>query len=422
MLRSVFHHIPAVPREASPPQQPALCSAPVSSPSAMSARHARRSGMAFPRFPRGATAAMASSALVAVGSLSACGQLAPRLELPPSGAAPLAAGFGDAGPEGLLAYGGPDGSDIAAGDAAVDAEVVAASDAGAAAEEVPAAIVFVGDGGVESPCPADMKLVDTDYCPNIERKCLDEEYSPQNRIVICHRFARESRCLAPAEHKRFCMDEYEYPNRAGAHPPWMVSWYDAQATCQLQQKRVCFESEWVSACEGPERMPFPYGYARDNAKCNIDNMWIEPSLAGMYSKNPDISGPELSRLDQSVPSGAREECVSGFGVHDLTGNFDEWVTADVEHKDKSQWAGLKGGAWGHVRNACRPVTTSHPPDFTYYFIAFRCCKDAADAPPYNPPGNPHIPVVAPEARAPLPEPVNPPGPSEKKVGREHWGR
>ena len=29
----------------------------------------------------------------------------------------------------------------------------------------------------------------------------------------------------------------------------------------------------------------------------------------------------------------------------------------------------------HVRNACRPVTTSHPPDFTYYFISFRCCAD-----------------------------------------------
>jgi hypothetical protein len=30
-----------------------------------------------------------------------------------------------------------------------------------------------------------------------------------------------------------------------------------------------------------------------------------------------------------------------------------------------------------VRNACRPYTTSHPPEFTYYFISFRCCADAA---------------------------------------------
>ena len=68
--------------------------------------------------------------------------------------------------------------------------------------------------------------------------------------------------------------------------------------------------------------------------------------------------------------------MSGFGVHDLTGNFDEWVNSE-ENKGKSKWAGLKGGAWGHVRNACRPMTTSHPPEFTYYFISFRCCEDAA---------------------------------------------
>ena len=36
---------------------------------------------------------------------------------------------------------------------------------------------------------------------------------------------------------------------------------------------------------------------------------------------------------------------------------------------------LKGGAWGHVRNACRPVTTSHEPEFRYYFVSFRCCAD-----------------------------------------------
>jgi len=54
------------------------------------------------------------------------------------------------------------------------------------------------------------------------------------------------------------------------------------------------------------------------------------------------------------------------------------------------WAGLKGGAWGHVRNACRPVTTSHAAEFKYYFVGFRCCADAkgegqAGAPIWKPP-------------------------------------
>jgi hypothetical protein len=271
-----------------------------------------------------------------------------------------------------------------------------------------------------SECPAGMILVDTSYCPRIERTCVDEEYSPQNHIVICHRFSEKQRCLSRLEQRRFCIDTYEYPNRAGAHPPWMVSWFDAEATCGSQGKRLCFESEWVAACEGPDKTPFPYGFSRDNAKCNIDNAWIKPSLADVYSKDPETRGRELARLDQSVVSGALPDCVSGFGVHDMTGNFDEWVTADRTHDDKSQWTGLKGGAWGHVRNACRPVTTSHPPDFTYYFIAFRCCKDAPGRPPYVPESSADIPRVDAGDRAPIPTPVNPPGPSAVKVAPEHW--
>jgi formylglycine-generating enzyme required for sulfatase activity len=264
-----------------------------------------------------------------------------------------------------------------------------------------------------------MKLVDTTYCTNMQRTCIEEEYSPQNKITICHKFAQRQRCVGREEHRRFCIDEYEYPNQKGAHPTWMVSWYDAQATCASLGKRLCYESEWVSACEGPDHTPFPYGYARDNTKCNIDNQWIQPNLPDVYSKDPQTRLLELSRLDQSAPSGSLPGCVSGFGVRDLTGNFDEWVTVDSYIDDKSGWAGLKGGAWGHVRNACRPMTTSHPPDFTYYFIAFRCCREANGGDP-SPPSYAGAPDVAPENRAPIQDPAYPPGPSSTKVGREHW--
>jgi len=306
-------------------------------------------------------------------------------------------------------------------------------DAGMAAAQAPAVEADAGVGGdaaaqpepqpaVETPpCPEGMVLVDTAYCPRIERTCVDKEYSPQNHITICHKFAKAQRCLVPEERRRFCIDEYEYPNRNGAHPPWMVTWYDAQATCALQQKRLCYDSEWVAACEGPDMSPFPYGLARDNKKCNIDNAWIDPNLADLYGHDAQARKRELSRLDQSVASGAIPECTSGFGVHDMTGNFDEWVTADRRHTgkyDKSEWTALKGGGWGHVRNACRPSTTSHPPDFAYYFIAFRCCKDAPGAAPFLPPKSLKAPSVDPADRAPCPTPVNPPGPSPKKVDRE----
>jgi sulfatase modifying factor 1 len=102
-------------------------------------------------------------------------------------------------------------------------------------------------------------------------------------------------------------------------------------------------------------------------------------LKKIYSPDPSISGPELKRLDRSVPSGSKPKCVSDYGVFDLTGNVDEWTLADHDRpKEKGRFSALKGGAWGHVRNACRPVTTSHEPEFRYYFVSFRCCKDVTD--------------------------------------------
>jgi hypothetical protein len=274
-------------------------------------------------------------------------------------------------------------------------------------------------------CPADMAHVTHDFCPKVERKCLREELNRPNHLTLCHKFEQGStRCLAPRQKLDFCIDKYEYPNRQGAHPPWMVSWYDAEATCKSLGKRTCWDTEWVAACEGPDESPFPYGWERDNTKCNIDNTWIDPRLKPLYSKDPKVALAELSRIDQSVPSGSMSGCVSGYGVHDLTGNMDEWVTrADQKDKEKSQWAGLKGGAWGHVRNACRPMTTSHPPDFTYYFITFRCCKDVEGATStYVPPGAKLPPRVNAADKAPIPVPRNPPGPSKEKVKPENRGR
>jgi hypothetical protein len=235
------------------------------------------------------------------------------------------------------------------------------------------------DAGIDASaapmCPAGMVYVDTTYCPSVRLKCLKEEYNKANHIVICYKFAPGQECLVEPRRQRFCIDKYEYPNQEGGHPPVMVDWYDGMAACKDHGKRLCWESEWVSACEGPEKLPFPYGRDRDPKQCNIDNVWLIPEVEKIYSKNPAIAGPELLHLDQSVRSGAMPGCKSGFGVHDLTGNFDEWVMSE-EQRDEGKWAGLKGGAWGHVRNACRPKTMSHPPEFTYYFISFRCCSDA----------------------------------------------
>jgi hypothetical protein len=273
-------------------------------------------------------------------------------------------------------------------------------------------------------CPDDMVLVDTKFCPDIERRCTDMENERTNHLNICHAFAPEQTCREDPRRIAFCIDRYEYPNQKGARPVRMLDWYQAQATCESDQKRLCWASEWTAACEGPEEMPFPYGWSRNHDTCNMDNFYIEPKRPNpkgqllFYSKDRPLAVTELSRLDQSVPCGSMESCKSGFGVYDMTGNVDEWVMSDQPPRERSRWAGLKGGAWGHVRSQCRPMTTSHEPEFTYYFVGFRCCRDV---PEYK--WTPSPQAVAPpivEARnfaAERPELASGPGPSKAKFSR-----
>ena len=273
-----------------------------------------------------------------------------------------------------------------------------------------------------SACPDDMVRVDTIFCPDVERRCRDVEHEHTNHLDICHAFAHDEHCRSAPRRIAFCIDRYEYPNRQGAHPTWMLDWYQAQATCGSKGKRLCWSSEWTAACEGPEHTPFPYGFERDHRACNIDNFYIEPIRPGpgaqffFYSKEKDVAFKELSRLDQSVPSGSMETCSSGFGVRDMTGNVDEWVVSDEPPREKSKWAGLKGGAWGHVRSQCRPMTYSHEPEFRYYFVGFRCCHDAEGAAQWTPSRQAvPAPEVEPNDFAPDPiVPVDAPGPSKTK--------
>jgi len=257
-----------------------------------------------------------------------------------------------------------------------------------------------------------MVFVDAVHCPDaryakVGLRCTKKERNKPNNLTICHAFEPGQSCPTTLRRQRFCIDRYEYPNVEGGHPPVQVSAFDAAAMCGERGKRLCWESEWVAACEGPAKLPFPYGQQRSNKHCNIDNPWRQPSLKKAYSKNSAVQDRELRRLDQSVPSGSMESCKSGYGVYDLTGNFDEWVMIEYP-RGRSTWSGLKGGAWGHVRNACRPTTTSHVPSFRYYFISFRCCQDP------QPPGAPPQGSQAPAWKAP---PFVPPPPLGGKIDR-----
>jgi formylglycine-generating enzyme required for sulfatase activity len=170
------------------------------------------------------------------------------------------------------------------------------------------------------------------------------------------------------------MDLYEYPNQEGQKPLLGVNWDEAVALCLAQGKRLCSAEEWTLACEGPGRLPYPYGYARDSAACNIDKPYRFPDNQ-LYA-NLQTRAEEMARLDQREPSGSRAACVSGYGVFDMTGNADEWVLLQRGSHQKAPYrSALKGGYWGPVRNRCRPITATHNRWHSGYQIGLRCCRD-----------------------------------------------
>ena len=254
-----------------------------------------------------------------------------------------------------------------------------------AKREVPVFGSFIKPGGSpdvlpsEAACAPDMTEVEGEYCPFVEQRCL-RWLDPATKLQ-CAEFDRAAmetmggKCLMKTEHKKFCIDRYEWPNKVGVLPRYMASWVEAKATCEGIGKRLCSDTEWTLACEGPEHQPYPYGegFARDDAACNIDKPYIWPHPEKVYDAR--TSAEELARLDQREPSGARAACVSPYGVHDMTGNVDEWVV-NVSQSGQPHQSGLKGGYWGPVRTRCRPMTTGHEETFRYYQIGFRCCGGA----------------------------------------------
>ena len=227
-----------------------------------------------------------------------------------------------------------------------------------------------------SACPAGMKLVDGEYCSEIEHKCLKSWFDKSNKKTICEKFdPTPIKCTAEHTHKRFCIDTYEWPNIKGERPEVMNRFHQAEVKCASVGKRMCTESEWTLACEGPEMKPFPYGYERDAAKCNGDHMWDDPDMKKVEKRDPT----ELARLWHGVRSGSQPQCISDYGVADLPANTDEVVSNEQKkgsHRAKFDSVHTGGPWYKGVRNQCRPKIYTHDEDFYYYFLSFRCCGEA----------------------------------------------
>lgn len=237
----------------------------------------------------------------------------------------------------------------------------------------------------DSACPAGMQLVEGEYCTDVEQTCRRSWFDQANKKKVCEEFVPPSRCAGAKVKKRYCIDTYEWPNQRGVRPEVMNTFYQAQTKCAAVGKRMCTESEWTLACEGPEMKPFPHGYVRDAAMCNGDHDWDHPNMKKVAQRDPK----ELARLWRGVPSGSQPWCVSDYGVADLPANADEVVASETYGGGfRGKYDSVhSGGPWYRgVRNQCRPKIYTHDEGFYYYFLSFRCCAepDGASVDPRTP--------------------------------------
>lgn len=218
----------------------------------------------------------------------------------------------------------------------------------------------------DASCPEDMVLVEGEYCTDVRHTC-DEWLDDQKlQFARCGKYDPEgTRCVGKRVTMRYCIDRYEYTAPGEDLPLNHQSFVKASKICKQQGKRICTESEWNFACEGPEMLPYPYGYSREPV-CNQDRK-------DLYIQTPK----ERLLADHRQPATANDRCVSPFGVYNMVGNLDEPTLRDGAVHNHPFRTALKGGWWMAGRNRCRPATTAHDDYYEDIQVGVRCCADTA---------------------------------------------
>ena len=216
-------------------------------------------------------------------------------------------------------------------------------------------------------CPADMVLVEGIHYEELQRLCIDK------RKNKCWAFLPGLVTMEPRRTAvRVCMDRYEWPNRKGEKPHVMMRFTEAEASCNSVGKRMCSEFEWEKACEGPQQLPWPYGWKQQPKACNNHKRYRAYSFSKLHANDRAVRERETRRLWQGAESGSYPSCRSAAGVEDLVGNVEEWVSTS-----RPQWpyrSSLKGGFWAKPWSGCRGTNEAHAPAFRFYEIGFRCCR------------------------------------------------
>lgn len=155
-----------------------------------------------------------------------------------------------------------------------------------------------------------------------------------------------------------------FPPNMIDNPVNMVSWFDAKAFCKWKKKRLPTEAEWEKAARGTDGRRFPWGNDFDLKKLNT---------MGIHGG--------------TTPVGTFKDGVSPYGLFDMAGNIQEWISDSYKQYPESAYEDndfgekfkvVRGGGWGgighyasevYIRTAFRNYA---PPGGTYNDVGIRC--------------------------------------------------
>jgi formylglycine-generating enzyme len=161
---------------------------------------------------------------------------------------------------------------------------------------------------------------------------------------------------------------------AGAVPQAYIDGVQAGEACTNAGKRLCLDTEWLRACQGPTGTTYPYGNTDELGVCN-DHRAEHPAVeyfgttaSWIYTM---LESSCIDQLPETVDlTGSRTGCVTAEGAYDMMGNVHEW-TADTAGT-------FRGGYFmDTVINGpgCLYATTAHDTAYWDYSTGFRCCAD-----------------------------------------------
>ncbi|MEW5896056.1 MAG: SUMF1/EgtB/PvdO family nonheme iron enzyme [Nanoarchaeota archaeon] len=173
----------------------------------------------------------------------------------------------------------------------------------------------------------------------------------------------------------------------GAIPQNDINQINAEKACANAGKRLCTGEEWLRACQGSDKLIYPYGNELLKEQCNDEGYTPEehavkritqdyPQLfagtacSSRWNVRPCMQHPAINQQSGTLTkTGEMSGCKTAEGVYDLVGNVAEW-TADPQGTFRGGYYQLTEG---ETNKGCTYQTTAHGTSYTDYSIGFRCC-------------------------------------------------